>query len=367
MNSPPRFWTVQLAVIAGAVTLVAAAANAQAPYPPQYPPQYAPAPPPPQNGKKQPPPPQAYPYPPPGYPAQPPPVPARPPQAAPAYPPPGYPQQQPYPPPGYPQQQPYPPPQSAQPARQVYPAAPAYPPPGYPQQPAYPQQPGYPQQARPPYPPQAPQQAYGAPAGPPAYPQPGYPPPGYPPAPAVYQPGYDGTGEGPAAEHPHSGFYASLSLGLGYLSTNQKLGNGGAYSFTGGGGAGALTAGYVIDGKLLVFGKLNFVSVSGPKVSGDDVGTLQGSVNTSQLGAGAAYYVIPQLRVQGTAAITQFNFSNDGRPSESASGFGLNVGAAYEFWFAKNVGASGGFDVLYGKADKADGFGLALTGAITFN
>jgi hypothetical protein len=360
MNSAPRFWTLQLAVIASAMTLVAAPANAQAPYPPQYPPQYAPAPPPPpQKGKNQPPP-QAYPYPPPGYPAQAPPVPARPPQAAPAYPPPGYPQQQPYPPPGYPQQPAYPPAQSAQPARQVYPAAPAYPPPGYPQQP------GYPPPGRAPYPPQAPQQAYGVPAAPPAYPQPGYPQPGYPAAPAVYQPGYDGTEESPAAEHPHSGFYASASLGLGYLSTNQKIGDG-SYTFTGGGGAAALTAGYVIDGKLLVFGKLNFVSVSGPKLSGDDVGTLRGSVNTSQLGAGAAYYVIPQLRVQGTAAITQFNFNPDGYASRSASGFGLNVGAAYEFWFAKNVGASGGLDVLYGKADAADGYGVALTGAITFN
>lgn len=250
------------------------------------------------------------------------------------------------PPPAYP-------PQPAQQPPQGYPQQQqpqAYPPP--PQQQAYPQQQqAYPQQ----------QQAYPPPAG---YGQPGYaPPPGYP-----AQPGYAPPQQGYAPPPPpyaqmrapgfetHDGFYLRVTLGGGYTSMSATA-DSVKVKLSGGSASFGLALGGSVTPNLVIYGALGGTTISEPDYTeaGQSVPTSNISASMSNIGLGAAYYLVPaNVYFAGTLMASKLRISDNTTSAgndtlgETDYGLGVEVLAGKEWWVSENWGLGVAGQFLFG-------------------
>lgn len=187
-------------------------------------------------------------------------------------------------------------------------------------------------------PPSQPAEATPPPAAPPGptAPPAGDPPPQYQFAPPVYY-------HVPAGYHEHDGFFLRMTLGLGIGRSSTSL-VGSDIVIRGGVGAFSLALGGAVAENLLLFGQIAFTAMPGPtiEVDGSEVATASedDSLDTSGLGAGVAYYIMPlNAFVSGALLWTQLSArQDDDVVGETDGGPGADLRVGKEWWLSHDWG-----------------------------
>lgn len=153
----------------------------------------------------------------------------------------------------------------------------------------------------------------------------------------------------------HQGLFVRVTPGI---AGNAAVANvdGNDLTLSGGGGRLGIAVGYSVRPRLIIGGELLGHAVLGPELeSKGTVTTTDEDVvwGVSYLGAAINYYLPNNLYLSGSIGTLMMSLETDTQMAETELGFGMKLGAGYEWFVSRDVGLGVGLEVLGGSVDDA--------------
>lgn len=164
-----------------------------------------------------------------------------------------------------------------------------------------------------------------------------------------------GVYEQQPAATKHQGLFLRVTPGIAGSAARASV-DGNDLALSGGAGRFGLSVGWSVMPRFVVAAELLGHAVLGPSLESEGTVTMTDDDvvwGVSYLGAGINYYLPNNLYLAASAGTLMMTLETDTKMAETELGFGMKVGAGYEWFVSPEVGLGVGLELLGGSVNDA--------------